>query len=140
MALLRNLWKNKHSLQSEASLLTAFLYNTRVPDSLTHQMISPWLVKNLFHFGHLVEPVTRTLLSFEDLRGKNDLPHRAFFGYLQKSHYVLSFAPSLQFFKLTPFEWIVLSGPSQKGLVSYIYRILNEYNIDTQGKHGYMLR
>lgn len=32
--------------------------------------------------------------------------------------------------KLTPFERIVLAGPSQKGLVSDIYRILNKYNMD----------
>lgn len=142
MNLVRNIWrqlKHTYSLQSEASLLTAFLYNPKLPDSLTYQMISPWLQRNLFHHGHIVNPVTRVLLSFADLREKHDLPRSAFFGYLQTRHYALTFTSNLQFSKLSPFECLVLSGPSQKGLTSDIYKLLNSHNMDSQGKHGYML-
>lgn len=46
MNLVRNIWrqlKRTQSLQSEASLLTAFFYNPKLPFRLTRQlMISPW--------------------------------------------------------------------------------------------------
>lgn len=67
-------------------------------------------------------------------------PRRAYFGYLRVCHYALSFAPTQHFPKLTPFECIVLAGPSQKGLISDIYELLNDYSITTQGKHRYMLK
>lgn len=103
-------------------------------------MTSPWSQRNLFHFGHLVNPVIRVLLSFEEFREKYNLPRSALFGFLQIRHYALTFTSNLQFSKLSPFECLVLFGPSQKGLTSDIYKLLNSYNMNSQGKHSYMLK
>ena len=140
---LRTLWRRlsrTHSLSSERSLLTSFLFNPRMPDSLTHQMSSPWASRDLFHFGHLVDPITRKLLSFSDLQKKFDLPRQVFYGYLQIRHYAQSFAPGLQFSTPTPFEKLVLEGSARRGLISDTYRLLNSRSFPTQGKHAYMLR
>lgn len=101
-------------------------------------MITPWVQRNLFHYGHIVNPVTRLLFSFADLREKHDLPHSALFGYLQIRHYALTLTSNLQFSKLSPFVCLVLS--SQKGFTSYMYNILNTFNVGTRGKHSYMLK
>lgn len=120
--------KRKKTLQSEASLVTAFLYNPKLSNSLILQMISPWLQKNLFHYGHLVNPVSSVLLPFDELRTKHELPHSAFFDYLQSRHYA-RITPSLQFSKPSPFKRLILSGPTQK----YI-KLLNSYDMVFQGK------
>ena len=127
-------------LTSDSSLLTSFLYNPKLPTSLTHQMSWPWASRNLFHFGHLVDPRTRTLHSFTELQAKHDIPRQAFFSYLQIRHYAHTMAPRLLFSKPTPFERIILEGTARRGLISDIYQILNEYPLQTKGKHTYMLR
>lgn len=143
MNLLRTIWRQlnrKTPLQSEASLLMAFHYHPKLPDSLTSQMIAPWLQRNLFHNGHLVNPVLRVLLPFDKLRTKHDLPRNAIFGYLQIRHYAVTFTPTLQFSKPPIFECLILSGPTQKGLTSDIYKLLHSYDMVSQGKRRYMRR
>lgn len=120
--------------------MTAFLYNPKFPGSLSYQMISPWLQRNLFQYGHLVNPVTRELLPFDKLCAKYDLPRSALFGCLQFWHYALTFAPNLKFSKPSPFESLILHGSSKRGLTSDIYKILDSYNVDSLGKHSYVLK
>lgn len=67
MSQLRRLWcklSHSHELSSERSLLTSFVCNPKIPDSLTHQMSYPWTSRNLFHYGNLVDPRSRKLLTF----------------------------------------------------------------------------
>lgn len=75
---------------------------------------------------------------FSGTSKKHDLPHRAFLAIFRYS--INLFCPNRQFSKLTRFEQIVLAGSSQKGLISDIYKLLNQYSMDTQGKHRYMLK
>lgn len=110
---LNTLWRRlsrAHTLCSERSLLTSFLYNPKMPAGLTHQMSSPWATRNLFHFGHLVHPCNRRLLSFAELQKKFGIPKQAFYGYLQLRHYAQSIAPDLQFSTPTTFEGLILEG------------------------------
>lgn len=140
---LRRLWNklsNVHELSSEKSVLTSFIYNPKIPDSLTRQMSHPWSSRNLFHYGHIVDPRTRRLLSYSDLQTKYDLPRQAFYSYLQIRHYALSIASDLQFSPPTPFENLIMGGTAQKGLISDIYKIINAYPLETKGKHAYMVR
>lgn len=140
---LNTLWRRlsrAHTLCSERSLLTSFLYNPRMPAGLTHQMSSPWATRDLFHFGHLVHPCTRRLLPFAELKKKFGIPKQAFCGYLQIRHYAQSIAPDLQFSTPTTFEGLILEGSARRGLISDIYQVLNSYNFQVQGKHTYMLR
>ncbi|PIO09146.1 hypothetical protein AB205_0071860, partial [Aquarana catesbeiana] len=140
---LSTLWRKLsrlYKLRSESSLLTSFLYNLRLPAGLTHQMSYPWATRNLFHFGHLVHPCTRRLLSFTELQKKFDLPRQVFYGYLQIRHYAQSIAPNLQFSAPSPFEGLMLEGSTRRGLISDIYRILNSYNFTDHSKHPYMTR
>lgn len=100
MSQLRRLWNKlsrSHELSSEKSVLTSFVCNPKIPDSLTHQMSYPWTSRNLFHYGNLVDPRSRKLLSYSDLQTKFDLPHQAFYSYLQIRHYAMSISPDLQF-------------------------------------------
>lgn len=129
-----------HKLSSERSPLTSFICNLKVPDSLTHQMSYPWSSRNLFHFGSIVEPRTRKLLSFSELQAKYDLPKQAFYGYLQIRHYALTITSNLQFSPPSSFETIILEGNAQKGVISGIYKILNAISLEEQGKHSYMLK
>lgn len=143
MSHLKWIWRTLapiHGLSSENSLLTSFICNPKVPDSLTYQMSHPWTSRNLFHFGNLVDPRTRKLLPFADLQNNNEFPRQAFYGYLQIRHYALTIAPTLQFSPPSPFETIVLAGNTQKGLISSIYKILNIFSRNGQGKHSYMTK
>lgn len=103
MTLLGSLWRKlsrTHGLSSEKSLLTSFLYNPELPVGLTRQMSLPWVTQNLFHFGHLVIPRSRKMLSFTQLQVKHDLPGQVFYGYLQIRHYAL--LPRISSFRRHP--------------------------------------
>lgn len=63
-----------------------------------------------------------------------------FYAYVQIHHYAPTIAPNLQFSPPTPFETLILAGSAQKGLISDIYKILNTYHLESQGKHAYMTR
>lgn len=79
MSQLRKLWRKLSSeseLKSECLLMNSFLCNRKIPNSLTHQMSWPWASWNLFHFGHLVDPRSRRLLTFAELQTKHDLPRQ----------------------------------------------------------------
>lgn len=125
-------FENTLGSSTPASLMPHFWLLSFTTIGCLRVFLSPWFPcgcwNNLFPFGHLVNPVMRTLLSFAELCDKHDLPHSACFGYLQICHYALSFAPNLHFSKLSPFEQLVLVGPSQKGLFSDIYKLLNVPN------------
>lgn len=89
MSMLKRTWRtlaHSNKLISEKSTLTSLVCNPKVPDSLTHQMSHPWSSRNLFHFGSIVDPRSRRLLSFSDLQTKHNLPRQAFYGYLQIRH------------------------------------------------------
>ena len=143
MSLLRGLWRKisrEVGLKSECSLLNSFVCNPKIPDSLTHQMSWPWASRDLFHFGHLVDPRTRRLLTFSELQVKHDLPRQVFYSYLQIRHYAQTIAPKLQFSQPSPFERIVLEGRHRRGLITDIYQLLNAYDWQGRGKHAYMLK
>lgn len=90
MSQLKLLWHKlscEQELKSEKSLLTSFLCNPKMPASLSHQMSSPWESQDLFHFGHLVDAKSRKLITFPEFQEKHELPHQAFYGYLQIRRY-----------------------------------------------------
>lgn len=81
MTLLRSLWRKlsrAHGLSFKNLLLTSFLYNLEMHAGLTRQMSLPWATRNLFRFGHLVDPRSCKLLLFTELQRKMTYPTRYF--------------------------------------------------------------
>lgn len=141
MQLTRNVWKacvHTFNLSSPASLMTSFLYHPLLPDGLTGNQMKFWFDHRLFRFADIMDPLTRRILTFEELREKYNLPLRCHYSYLQIRHFFRRTMREDTASLPTPFERLCNGGSSTKGLISGIYSLLvAPPNLETD-KHTYM--
>lgn len=102
-----SIWKkcNKgFSLSSPCPPLLNVIFNPEIPDSLSYNNMYPWSQAGIFQLRHPVHPVTRKLLSFQELQTKFDIPKKLLLSYLQFKHYFHSISPALTLEKPNAFE------------------------------------
>lgn len=140
MALLRNIWR--HWAINTPSHLRLISWQLSFITQRCWIVSSPkWFppgCRETISLWSFSEPYNENFTIFWATLWKTWLPSQSFLWLSLVHHYALSFAPALQVSKFTPFERLVLTGPSQKDLLSDIYKLLNSYSIDTQDKHQYM--
>lgn len=136
-----SIWKNcsgKYKLSSPCSPLTNITFNPEIPDSLSYDAMLPWTKAGIFQLRHLVNPVTRKLLTFNDLQSKYKIPKNLFYSFLQIQHFLSTKIPQLTLTIPTEFEMVCSRGPHDSHLISNIYKILHAASPVTEQTHTYM--
>lgn len=140
MLMTKNVWNKcarRFGLCSRASAMTSFLFHPALPESMTASF-RPWFERGLFRFVDIVDYKTRKIFSFESLRSSFGLPKESYYSYVQICSYIQKTLSSAVVSLPTAFERLCKAGPSTKGLISDIYRMLLDPDPDTPPRHSYM--
>lgn len=135
------IWKKcsrQFSLASPCPLLLNVLLNPDIPDSLSYSRMLPWTQAGIFQLWNIVHPLTHTLLPFEELQKKHQIPKQLFYSYLQIRHYFASKSSTLSLDRPTLFELLCAQGPYQTHLITDIYKFLHNATSITDTFHSYM--
>lgn len=136
-----SIWKKcsgKFSLTSHCSPLINITFNPYIPDSLSYEAMLPWTKAGIFQLRHIVHPITRKILTFSELQSKHGITRNLFYSFLQIQHFFSKKLPQLTLSIPTQFELTCSRGPHEPGLISTIYKILQETPPLTEHTHAYM--
>ncbi|XP_069805749.1 ATP synthase subunit ATP5MJ, mitochondrial [Dendropsophus ebraccatus] len=96
------IWASRRHRIPKSVMMSNFL------PGLQSQTVRLWGTKKLFQFADIVDPLTRTLLPFDKLMDRSDLPSSERLTYLQMRHFMMSRLGSLTVSKPSAFEQLML--------------------------------
>ncbi|XP_068107367.1 alpha-protein kinase 2 isoform X1 [Hyperolius riggenbachi] len=137
----KNIWhycSSKFPLTTNPSSLVNVIFNPLIPNSSSSLVVKGWSDGNIFQLRHLLDPISKTFVSADQLSQRVNLTPALRFNFHQIKHYAKSLGNSDFTSSPTPFESLCNNGPTQTHLISSIYKILCAFPADTLPSHRYM--
>lgn len=93
---------------------------------------------SLFKVQDMIASSTAAVLTYEQTKEINAEPNLPWYMYCQIRHFMYPFLRALQTQPMRKFESLALQSLPQRGIISKIYKIINEPTFATGFKHSYM--